>query len=157
MRKIAYQVQLKPAEKDFLHQVINRSAYTGKQVKRASILLSIDEQGQGLSNKAAAALFGISTGYITLLRKEYLKKGAQGVIELGKHGPKAPKKVFGEQEAHLIALACSQDWPQGRNGWTLKLLAKRMVELEYIEAISSEKVRQVLKKKGFGLGRRNNG
>jgi hypothetical protein len=66
------------------------------------------------------------------------------------------RKIDGEAEAHLIAMVCSEA-PTGYHRWTLRLLAEQMVALEYVESISHESVRQVLKKTKSNLGYKNVG
>ena len=66
------------------------------------------------------------------------------------------RKITGEEEAHLIALCCSQA-PEGHDTWTLRMLADKMVELDIVESVSHETVRQTLKKMNLNLGKRKNG
>lgn len=72
------------------------------------------------------------------------------------HGGGRPKCTDGDFEAHLIALSCGEP-PEGHSQWSLRLLADKMVELKYVETISHETIRQVLKKTNLNHGKRNNG
>lgn len=146
MRTVKYKVNLSESERSLLKEVLNSSKSTPKEVKRASILLTCDSQEGNLTHKQISQQFGITEGSLTQLCKKYTDSGVKEALKVGKGGPRGPRKVFGEEEAHIIALACSQDYPEGYSGWTLSLLRDEMIRLKYIDSISREKVRQVLKK-----------
>jgi transposase len=105
----------------------------------------INQPDGGCTDKQISEALNISTRSIERVRQRFVEESRENAL-----GPRPKKslklkKIDGEAEAHLIALACSQV-PQGYNRWTLRLLAEEMVTLEYIESISYETVRQVLKK-----------
>jgi hypothetical protein len=79
------------------------------------------------------------------LRERLVTQGLASALNRAPVDRSARRKLDGEQEAHVIALACSEP-PEGRARWTLELLANRMVELKYVESLSDESVRRVLKK-----------
>ena len=82
--------------------------------------------------------------------QRFVEDGLEAAISPYRGGKRIyQRKLDGEQEAHLIALACSPP-PDGRGRWTLRLLAERMVALEYVDSLSHETVRQTLKKTSFG-------
>ena len=85
------------------------------------------------------------------VRDRFVKEGLTAALHPRRAKREYATLVDGESEAHLVALACSAP-PEGQNHWTLRLLADRMVELAYIEHISHETVRQVLKKTNSSLG-----
>lgn len=80
---------------------------------------------------------------------------SQALIE--KPRPGQPSKITPEIEAQITAMACEQDGPHGRGRWNLRLMGKRLIELEFVETISPETVRQVLKKVNLSPSRKNNG
>jgi hypothetical protein len=85
------------------------------------------------------------------VRKEFVEDGLEAALERKKPRRQYQRKLDGDGEAHLIALACSKS-PEGTSRWTLRLLADRMVALEYVDSLSYETVRQVLKKTNLNLG-----
>jgi transposase len=89
----------------------------------------------------------LEVGEITVwrVRKRYVEEGLEAALNPRRQENQHPRRLDGDQEAHLIALACSEP-PAGRARWTLRLLARRMIELEYTEQVSYETVRVTLKK-----------
>ena len=85
------------------------------------------------------------------VRKEFVEEGLDAALERRKSRRQYRRKLDGDGEAHLIALACSKA-PEGRSRWTLRLLAERMVALEQVDRLSYETVRGVLKKTNLSLG-----
>ena len=85
------------------------------------------------------------------VRRRCVEEGLERALGRKEQVNRRPKKLDGQGEAHLIALACSQP-PEGRAGWTLHLLADRLVEREIVDSISTETVRQILKKTNSSLG-----
>ena len=81
-----------------------------------------------------------------VLRQCLVEQGLQAAIERAKQKNRKTPKLDGEQEAYLVALACQEQPPAGYSRWTLRLLAERMVALEYVDELSYETVRRVLKK-----------
>jgi transposase len=85
------------------------------------------------------------------VRKEFVEEGLEAALERRKPRRLYPRKLDGDGEAHLVALMCQKP-PEGRSRWTLQLLADRMVQLEYVDAISYQTVRRTLKKTNSSLG-----
>jgi hypothetical protein len=85
------------------------------------------------------------------VRKQFVEEGFEAALERRRPRRQYRRKIDGDAEAHLIALACSEA-PEGRSRWTLRLLADRMVALEQVDDLSHETVRQVLKKTNLSLG-----
>lgn len=108
------------------------------------------EQGEWTDQAIHEAL-DVSLSTIARVRQAFVEEGLEAAINPKPSSQSRLRKLDGSAEAHLIALACSQP-PQGRNEWTLRLLADQMVQLEYVESISYETVRQVLKKTNSSLG-----
>ena len=92
---------------------------------------------------------GIAT--VERVRRRCVEESLEAALERRRQLNRRPRRLDGQGEAHLVALACSQP-PEGRAGWTLKLLADRLVEREIVESISPETVRQTLKKTNSSLG-----
>jgi hypothetical protein len=85
------------------------------------------------------------------VRKEFVEESLEVALERRKPRREYDRKLDGDGEAHLVALACSQA-PEGRSRWTLRLLADQMVRLEYVDAISKDTVSRVLKNTNLSLG-----
>lgn len=136
-----YIVKLTEEERATLFALIKKGKAPARKITRAHILLQADE-GKTDAVIASALHVGIST--VERTRKRFVV----GNLEYALHErqrPGAKRKLDGKQEAFLIALACS-DAPEGRERWTMQLLAGRLVELGVVETISQETVRRVLKK-----------
>jgi transposase len=148
-----YRIKLTEEERAGLEKVISTRSKKSQQVKRAYALLAADEQGdKGWKDQQIKQSYGLSIASIERLRERAVMEG----IEIALNGKKREvfkEKLFtGEVEAKLIALRCSE-CPQGYQRWTLQLLADQMVSLGYVEQISDESVRQLLKKMKLSLGR----
>jgi transposase len=145
MRKI-YHVDLSEAEREELESIVKRRKSSSESVKRSHILLACDRLGdKKWKDSQISDFYKVSIRTIERLRERYVNEGIKVSIS-GKPRPNLDKIKFdGEVEAKLIALRCSE--PQtGQSSWTLQLLADKMVELSYVESISYESVRQLLKK-----------
>ena len=123
-----------------------------RTVKRALSLLKAD---QGLRDRELAGVLLINPATVARTRKRYVEEGLESAIN-DRPRPGRERKLDGQQEAHLIAFACSAA-PAGHTHWTLQLLAGKVVELEFAESSSLETVRQLLKKTNSSPGRRRSG
>jgi len=152
MPTIKYRVDLTPEERDRLLQFIRRGKPSARKVMRAQILLKADE---GLLDKEIAE--HLHTGFATVgrVRKRFVEEGLDKAL-CEKTRPGQRRKLDGKQEARLIAEACSPA-PEGHAHWALRLLAGRAVELELVDSISHETVRQILKKTSSSPGKSKNG
>ena len=128
------------------------SAPVGVQT-RARILLKADERpvGPGWTDKAIAAALEVSVPSVERVRKRYAEEGLEAALARRAPRREYRRKLDGEAEAHLVALSCGPP-PAGRRHWTFKLLADRIVELRFVDGISYETVRRVLKKTASSLG-----
>ena len=90
------------------------------------------------------------------MRRRFVEEGIKSALGRKEQANRKAPCLNGEQEAHLIALACSNP-PPGQGRWTMRLLASMMVELEYVVSVSHETVRKTLKKMNYSLGKRNVG
>lgn len=141
-----YIVSLTEVEQKELQDIIRRRNAKAGVVKRAYILLAADENGENLVDIKIAQHYKVTVRCIEGLRKRFVENGFSEAV-YGKRRTVFKEKIFdGRVEAKLVALRCSNP-PGGHSAWTLHLLADRMVQLGYVESISHESVRQLLKKK----------
>jgi hypothetical protein len=152
MRKI-YIVRLSEEEREICLGIVKRLKGSSTKVRRANILLKADADGPNWKDQDIADAFFCSRQCVENLRKRLVTEGF-GVSLYGKKRQTPPRrKVFdGDQEAKVIAMRLA-DPPKGRNGWTLRLLAERTVELEIVPAVSHVTVQKTLKKTGCRLER----
>lgn len=146
MEKI-YRIQLTPEERKELRKIVRIGCNKAKVITNAHILLKSDE---GKTDKTIAELLYIGEETVRRTRQRFCKDGMDRSLN-GKPYPPAEPTLTDEQEAYLIALACS-DPPEGRNRWTIELLTNRMIADEVVSSISREKVRLTLKKRNSSLG-----
>lgn len=156
-----YVVTLTQEERIYLTEISNNGKRAAKIVKYALALLSADKgewQNNHKTNEEIANFLQVTTRTIEHIKKKFVEQGlndALGITQrLGRIGNN--KKFDGEFEAHLIATCCGPA-PKGHSGWTLRLLANKMVELNYVESISHESIRRILKKMNLNLGKKMNG
>ncbi len=146
MRK--YKVTLTQQEREGLQEIAKKGSHKSQKVLNALILLNCDVgefQNNKSTNEIISKLLHISMKKIDRVKKRFVEEGLDVALEGHKGERVYKKKVDGEFEAHLVALSCT-DPPEGFSRWSLRLLADRVVELEYIDEISHETVRQILKK-----------
>ena len=144
-----YAVTLEKAERDELSDITAKGSHRSQKVINALILLNCDE---GASNErqatgeAIAEILRISLRKVDRVKKRFVEDGLEAALG-GRQGRRLSyvRKADGEFEARLVALRCGAP-PEGRAQWSLRLLADRVVELGYIDAVSHETVRRVLKK-----------
>lgn len=150
---IKYHVQLTEDERAMLEALIKQEKPKVAQHKkrRAGILLAIDENQSPLTHKQVAKAFRVRPVTICRLRQRLVEEGLEAAVQ-GKHaGNSHKRKLDGEGQAHLIAIACSRP-PEGRCRWTLNLLRDKMVELKYVDEISRSTIHSELKKTNLNLG-----
>lgn len=140
-------VTLTAEERQGLQEMISRGKAAARKLMHARILLKADAGQNGPAWKDQAIADGMEVGIATVerVRRRFVEEGLSTALERKKTRREYRRKLDGAGEAHLVALACSKA-PQGHARWTLRLLAERMVELEYVEAISKNTVGRVLKK-----------
>jgi transposase len=137
-----YVVQLSDHFRGLLFALIQKGNAPPRTVRRAHTLLLADEQQPP---QTIAAMLHTSAVTVTQTCKRFLQAGLEAAL-YDRPRPGSRRKLDGRQEAHLVALACSRP-PAGRDRWSLRLLADRVVELGIVEDISYATVRRVLKKK----------
>ena len=149
-----YIVTLTEDERGFLRGITSRGKHKSQKVINALILLGCDEgefQGTRSTNQELSRVLKIGMRKIDRIKKRFIELGMDITLN-GKKGSRIyAKKADGDFEAHLVALSCS-DPPEGFAKWSLRLLADQVVQLEYIDQVSHETIRQVLKKTKSSLG-----
>lgn len=154
-----YMVTLEKAERAELDAIASKGSHRSQKVLNALILLGCDEgkyQDKRVKNADLSRILRVSMRKIDRVKKRFVEEGMDVALN-GRKGTRVYKRVAdGEFEAHLIALSCS-DPPEGFSRWSLRLLAEKVVELNYIDSISHETVRQVLKKTNSNPGAAKDG
>lgn len=143
-----YRVTLSAAERAELGGLLARGKTDVRKLKHAQILLKADEAagGPAWGDGRIAEAVGVGLATVPRIRQRFVEEGFAAALSPYRGGRRIyATKLDGEQEAHLIALACSTP-PEGHGRWTLRLLARRMVELRYVASVSHEAVRRALKK-----------
>lgn len=147
-----YVVELTSEERKQLEGLIKKGKVAGYKIRHAQMLLKADQgkEGSGWADQQIAEAFGAHLTTVECLRKRLVEEGLEGALERRKRQNYA-HKLDGDAEARLIAIACSKP-PAGRNAWTLRLLADRLVELSVVERISHMTVSRTLKKTSSNHG-----
>jgi transposase len=141
-----HRVKLSEADRAWLERFTRQGSAKAQELTRARVLLSADEDGAALKDEQISVALGVTVQTIERIRKHYCQEGLERAVHRQPRPDKGiPRKVDGEAEGHLIALACS-DAPGDAPRWTLKMLADELVRLELVESISIEQVRKTLKK-----------
>jgi transposase len=146
--KKKYIVTLTEAERAMLQAMLSRGKAASRKLVHARILLKADANARGPAWSDDQIAEGLEVGRATVerVRREFVEEGLDAALERRKSLRPYRRKLDGDGEAHLVALACQQP-PEGRSRWTLRLLADRMVRLEYVEQVSYQTVRRTLKKR----------
>lgn len=149
-----YTVTLTKTEREELQDIVRKGKHRSQKVLNALILINCDKgrfQTKRTLNEEMATVLQISMRKIDRVKKAFVEQGLDVALN-GTRGQRVYKRVAdGEVEAHLIALSCSKP-PRGYARWSLRLLADRAVELNYVDHISHETVRRVLKKTKLNHG-----
>lgn len=155
---IKYKVTLTKEESDELMSIISKGSHTSQQFRAAYILLNCDEGpfGEKISGKNICQVLKISARMIDRVKQRFVEEGFDACLERKPMSRTKEKKADGELEAQLIALSCSKA-PDGFARWSLRLLADKVVEMKYIESISHETIRKMLKKTNLNRGKQKVG
>ena len=150
-----YVVTLTQQERDSLRQMLSAGKERARKLTRARILLKADENW---TDEAIHQALDVSISTIERTRRRFVEEGLEAALNRRPSTRQYERKLDGNAEAHLIALACSSP-PAGRKHWSLRLLAEKLVTLEQVDvdSVSHETVRQTLKKTNLSLGRRSSG
>ena len=149
-----YKVTLTKEEREELIKITRKGTHKSRKFRNSYILLNCDEgeYSDKVPNKTICKILKIGMRTIDRVKKSFVEDGLEICLNGKKSSRIYKKKADGEVEAHLIALACSKV-PSGFSRWSLRLLADKMVELNYVDRISHETVRKILKKTNLSLGR----
>ena len=148
-----YVVRLTGEEREDLAAVVGRGKASAGKRRRAQVLLKADAggAGSGRTDQEICAALDVSVHLVHDVRQAYVEQGLPAALEGKPKSRHRPRKLDGDQEARLIAVACGPA-PAGRARWTLRLLADKLVELEIVDSISKDAVRSVLKKTSLSPG-----
>lgn len=148
-RQQKYPVRLTNAEREYLRSIARTGKQSARVMTRAQILLWSDE---GKQDKELIELLNCAPMTVSSTRERWVKE--KRLEDLPRRGLKP--MLDAKQESLLVALACS-DAPEGRDEWTMQLLADKLVELKIVESISDETVRRTLKKTNLNRGKSHSG
>lgn len=148
-----YVVRLTTEEREQLNRLVNTGRVAAHRRRRAQVLVLADAgpEGSGRTDDEVSEALQVSVGLVHNARQLYVEQGLGAALERKPKSRHRPRKLDGAQEARLIALACGPA-PAGRARWTLRLLASQLVELEIVDSISKDAVRNVLKKTNSSPG-----
>jgi transposase len=151
---VHYKVTLTKEEREQLQAVVGKGKHSSLQYRNACILINCDEgrYGQKLPNQQIAQVLQINTKTVERLKERFVEEGFEACVDRKPYPQKKEIKADGDFEAHLVALSCSEA-PEGYTRWSLRMLADKMVELKYVDNVSHETIRQVLKKTKLSHGK----
>ena len=148
-----YLVRLSAAERSQLEDIVKKGRVAARKRRHAEILLKADEgeHGPGWNDRKIAEAFESGRCTVERVRQRFVEEGLEAALNERQKSRHRSKKIDGANEARLIQIACSEP-PEGHSRWTLRMLADRMVELDSVESLSTEAVRQTLKKTNSNRG-----
>jgi len=151
---IRYTIKLSQEEVHELMSIINKGSHTTQKYRAAYILLNCDEgdYSEKVTNEQISKVLKVGMRTIDRVKKKFVEEGFEAVLERRPSTRVYEKKIDGDVEAKLVQLCCSEP-PSGFAKWSLRLLADKMVELEYVSDISHVSVGKVLKKMNLSLGK----
>jgi transposase len=147
-----YIVELTSEERKQLTALVKKGKTAAYKIRHAQMLLKVDQgkKGPGWSDSTVAEAFTAHITTVERLRKRFVEEGLEAALE--RHNrTNYTRKLDGDVEAHLIAIACSEP-PEGRNEWSLRLLADKLVELKVVDSVSHMTVSRTLKKTNSNRG-----
>ncbi len=141
-----YIVRLTAEEREVCQETIRKLSGSSEKVRRAQILLKADADGPAWTDHRIADAFSCRTKTVENIRERCVQEGFERALaRKQRESPPVPKLLDGKQEAQVIALRTGPP-PKGFANWSLRLLARRVVELEIVESVSHETLRRMLKK-----------
>ena len=149
---VRYKVTLTQTERDELLRTIRKGSHSTQTYRNAYILLNCDEgeYSEKITNAEMVRVLKVGMRTIDRVKRRFVEEGFDACLGRKISIRTYEKKMDGDAEAHLIAISCSEP-PKGFSKWSLRMLADKMVELEYAESLSHETVRRVLKKRNKTL------
>ena len=152
MKPKKYKVNLSESQRKELEGITKRGKHSAATIKRANMLLALDENG-GVVDKQEEIANRLRTSTVTIynVSRQFVEEGLEAALYRKKREtPPTPPIATGEIEARIISLACSQP-PEGRTRWTLRLLEEKVIELEIASSISDNTIGRLLKKHHLSL------
>jgi transposase len=144
--KKKYIVRLSDEERQQLSEIIKKGKSAAHKIRHANMLLKADEDGPSWTDEIIAKAFSVHVTTVKNVRERLVETGLEAALDRRKQDhPSRQTKLDGATEARLIALRCGEA-PEGYARWTLRLLADHAVQMNIVDAISYETIRQVLKK-----------
>jgi hypothetical protein len=154
MKYQSLSIKLTKEQRTHFEGLVRKGEGKAREIRKASILLAVDEAEGRKRTKdvVVAAILNTTSQTVCQTKKDFLnsQKPEMTIKRKKRKTPPVPAKITGDVEAHIIALACSTP-PAGYGKWTLRLIADRMIELEYIDTISHTSVGKTLKKTNITL------
>jgi len=149
---VRYKVTLTDTERVELMRIIKKGSHSTQTYRNAYILLNCDEgeHSDKITNAEIVRVLKVGMRTIDRIKKRFVEEGFESCLDRKTSIRTYEKKMDGDTEAHLIAISCNEP-PKGFSKWSLRMLADKMVELEYVESLSHETVRRVLKKRNKAL------
>ena len=154
LQMIRYTIKLTKDEVEELMEIINKGLHTSHTFRVAYILLNCDEgkYSDKVTNEQISKVLKVGMRTIDRVKKRFIEEGFEAALERRPTSRIYEKKSDGDVEAKLVTLCCS-DPPKGYSKWSLRLLADKMVALNYVESISHVTVRSILKKTNLSPGK----
>lgn len=153
---ILYTIKLLQSEVDTLKSILAKGKHSSQAFRAASILLNCDKgefaQNKDVTIEQISSILGINERTITRVKKRFLEEGLDSVLERKPSSQSYIKKIDGDLEAKIVAVACTET-PEGFSKWSLRMLADKVVELEYIDSISHVSIGNTLKKTNLNPGK----
>jgi transposase len=151
---IRYTVKLTKSEVEELMSIINKGSHTSQTFRTAYILLNCDEgrYSEKVTNEQISKVLKVGMRTVDRVKKKFIEEGFESCLDRRPTSRIYDRKTDGDVEAKLVTLCCSEP-PKGFAKWSLRLLADKMVELNYVESISHVTVRSMLKKTNLSLGK----
>jgi transposase len=151
---IRYTVKLTKGEVEELMSIINKGSHTSQTFRTAYILLNCDEgrYSEKVTNEQISKVLKVGMRTVDRVKKKFIEEGFESCLDRRPTSRIYERKTDGDLEAKLVTLCCSEP-PKGFAKWSLRLLADKMVELNYVESISHVTVRSLLKKTNLSLGK----
>ena len=151
MPSTKYIIELNETERKILMDIVKKGNSPARTIMRANILLASDRGNKYMTVAEIAATFNTTPTTVHNVRTSYVNRGLEATINRKKREtPPVPAKVTGDIEARIIALACGEP-PEGYSRWSVRLIAEKCIELNYIDSISHMTVSRILKKTNLSL------
>lgn len=149
-----YPIELAREQREKLEKLIRRGKERARKIAHAQVLLKADRgpDGPGWSDEHIQEAFGVSLSTIRRIGQRFVESGLDDALNRRAQPPRPEKRILnGRHEAYLIALSCGQK-PEGRERWSVRLLAHKMVEVGYVEQVGRETICVALKKMNSNPG-----